>query len=271
MAGARMPDGFFKLAAHHLPPEQPVGPAGGRPGIEHRLVLKVLWFVLATGCRWEDVPPELGCSGRTAHRCLRRWEETGRLGPPARRPAAAAAPGRQAGPRPGHRRCRHGAGLRRRRGDRPQPRGPQEKGHETHAAGGPARGAAGHPHGRGQRQRPPADHPAGAGLPEGRRASRAGPRSCPTSCTPTGATTATRPGGCWPGWASSRTSPGGGRRTAAGWGRSAGWWSGPSVGSRGCGGCGSATTAWPSSRTPGTRWRPASSAYRLLHDELRSE
>jgi transposase len=77
MAIARMPEAFFELAAHHLPPEQPVGPAGGRPPIEHRCVVKVLWFVLATGCRWEDVPPELGCSGRSAHRSLRRWEEMG--------------------------------------------------------------------------------------------------------------------------------------------------------------------------------------------------
>jgi transposase len=77
MATARMPPGFYKLAAHHLPPERAVGPSGGRPVIEHRLVLKVLWFVLATGCRWEDVPPELGCSGRTAQRHLQRWEELG--------------------------------------------------------------------------------------------------------------------------------------------------------------------------------------------------
>ena len=39
--------------------------------------MKVIWFVLATGCRWEDVPGELGCSGRTAHRRLRKWEEMG--------------------------------------------------------------------------------------------------------------------------------------------------------------------------------------------------
>jgi transposase len=77
MATARMPDAFFDLAAHHLPPEPVVGPAGGRPPIDHRRVMKVLWFVLATGCRWEDVPPELGCSGRTAHRFLQRWEEMG--------------------------------------------------------------------------------------------------------------------------------------------------------------------------------------------------
>ncbi len=77
MAIARMPDAFYELAAHHLPPEQSIGPAGGRPSISHRLLVKVLWFVLATGCRWEDVPPERGCSGRTAHRFLQRWEEMG--------------------------------------------------------------------------------------------------------------------------------------------------------------------------------------------------
>jgi transposase len=77
MASARMPDAFYDLLSHHLPPEQPVGPKGGRPRIGNRIVLNVLWFVLASGCRWEDVPPEMGCSGRTAHRRLRLWEELG--------------------------------------------------------------------------------------------------------------------------------------------------------------------------------------------------
>ena len=67
-----MPDEFFDLAAHHLPPGRPVGPRVG-----HRAVVRVIWFVLATGSRWEDVPHELGCSGRTAHRRLRAWEEAG--------------------------------------------------------------------------------------------------------------------------------------------------------------------------------------------------
>ncbi len=77
MAAARMPDEFYDLVAHHLPPEQPVGLHGGRPRIGHRVVVRVIWFVLASGTRWEDVPPELGCSGRTAHRRLRAWEEAG--------------------------------------------------------------------------------------------------------------------------------------------------------------------------------------------------
>ena len=77
MAHARMPDAFFDLAAHHLPPDRSVGPVGGRPPISNHDILKVLWFVLTTGIRWEDVPPEMGCSGRSAHRFLQRWEELG--------------------------------------------------------------------------------------------------------------------------------------------------------------------------------------------------
>jgi transposase len=72
-----MPDDFYDLVSHHLPPEQPVGPQGGRPRIRHCIVVKIIWFVLATGSRWEDVPAEMGCSGRTAHRRLRAWEELG--------------------------------------------------------------------------------------------------------------------------------------------------------------------------------------------------
>lgn len=77
MAKAQMPDEFFLELEPHLPPEQPMGPHGGRPPIEHRVVMKVIWFVLVTGCRWEDVPRELGCSGRTAHRRLQTWEVMG--------------------------------------------------------------------------------------------------------------------------------------------------------------------------------------------------
>ena len=36
-----------------------------------RVVVRVIWFVLTTGARWEDVPPELGCSGGIAHRRFR--------------------------------------------------------------------------------------------------------------------------------------------------------------------------------------------------------
>src|SRR3954454_17920410 len=77
MADAHMPDEFFALVAHHLPPEQPAGAKGGRPRVGHRAAVRVIWFVLGTGCRWEEVPRELGCSWRTAPSRLRAWEELG--------------------------------------------------------------------------------------------------------------------------------------------------------------------------------------------------
>ena len=56
MADACMPEGFYELALPMLPPEKEPGPQGGRPPIAHHTVLKVIWFVLVTGCRWKDVP-----------------------------------------------------------------------------------------------------------------------------------------------------------------------------------------------------------------------
>ena len=45
MATAHMPDEFFDAVAHRLPPEQTVCPQGGRPRIDHRTALRVIWFV----------------------------------------------------------------------------------------------------------------------------------------------------------------------------------------------------------------------------------
>jgi transposase len=77
MADACMPDGFYQLAVPLLPAEKEPGPQGGRPPIKHYTVLKVIWFVLVTGCRWKDVPRELGCCGETARTRLQGWERVG--------------------------------------------------------------------------------------------------------------------------------------------------------------------------------------------------
>lgn len=77
MTKADMPNEFYHTAVHHLPPEQPVRPQGGRPPIDHRTVLRVIWYVLATGIRWCDVPAEMGCSGETARSRLCEWQEAG--------------------------------------------------------------------------------------------------------------------------------------------------------------------------------------------------
>ena len=63
---ARLPDAFLKCVVGLLPAQGPPRPQGGRKPIEHAIVLKVIWFVLTVGCRWKDVPPEMGCSGETA-------------------------------------------------------------------------------------------------------------------------------------------------------------------------------------------------------------
>ena len=77
MADACMPEEFFELARPMLPPEKNPGIQGGRPSTAHHTVLKVIWFVLVTGCRWKDVPKEIGCCGETARTRLQAWERAG--------------------------------------------------------------------------------------------------------------------------------------------------------------------------------------------------
>ena len=77
MADARMPEKFYELAVPMLPRERDPGPEGGRRPIGHYRVLKVIWFVLVTGCRWKDVPQEMGCCGETARTRLQAWERAG--------------------------------------------------------------------------------------------------------------------------------------------------------------------------------------------------
>lgn len=77
MADACMPEMFYDLARPMLPPEENPGIQGGRPRTAHHTVLKVIWFVLVTGCRWKDVPQEIGCCGETARIRLQAWERDG--------------------------------------------------------------------------------------------------------------------------------------------------------------------------------------------------
>jgi transposase len=55
-----------------LPPPTP----NCRPRASDRQTLNAILFVLKRGCRWRDVPRELG-SGVTAWRRLRRWAADG--------------------------------------------------------------------------------------------------------------------------------------------------------------------------------------------------
>lgn len=77
MADSRMPEDYYLLLVDYLPAEVTPGRQGGRPPISHRVALKAIWFVLVVGCRWRDVPQDLGCSGETARKRLRAWEQAG--------------------------------------------------------------------------------------------------------------------------------------------------------------------------------------------------
>ena len=77
MAKSCMPEGFWEVAEPLLPPDRPVGPKGGRPRVPNRIALRAVWYVLTAGVRWQDVPAEVGCSGRTAHRRLVEWQQAG--------------------------------------------------------------------------------------------------------------------------------------------------------------------------------------------------
>lgn len=77
MATAFMPEEFVAVIEPLLPPDEPVGPKGGRPRVLNLIALRVIWYVLATGVRWYDIWPDMGCSGRTAHRRLLEWQRAG--------------------------------------------------------------------------------------------------------------------------------------------------------------------------------------------------
>lgn len=77
MADACMPEKWYEELQPLLPPEKEIGCQGGRPRTPHRVVLKVIWFVLVTSCRWKDVPREFGCCGETARTRMQEWERAG--------------------------------------------------------------------------------------------------------------------------------------------------------------------------------------------------
>lgn len=77
MANGFIPDEFMEIIEPLLPPDKPVGPLGGRPRVPNFTALRVIWYVLVTGIPWDEVLLSMGCSGRTAHRRLRAWQELG--------------------------------------------------------------------------------------------------------------------------------------------------------------------------------------------------
>lgn len=71
-------DRLWELLAPLIPSRPPGRAPGGRLRIDDRSALEGILFVLTTGCRWRDLPPQLGHgSGHTAWRRLREWQAAG--------------------------------------------------------------------------------------------------------------------------------------------------------------------------------------------------
>ena len=58
-----------------LEPLLPQYSSAGRPWKDNRAVLEGILWVLKTGARWRDLPPDFGVSPATCWRRLRLWEE----------------------------------------------------------------------------------------------------------------------------------------------------------------------------------------------------
>ena len=71
-----VPDELWELIEPILPKHKP-SKFGGRPRVDDRTALTAIVFVLKTGIPWEDLPQELGCSGMTAWRRLKEWNDAG--------------------------------------------------------------------------------------------------------------------------------------------------------------------------------------------------
>lgn len=71
-------DRLWELIEPLIPPRPAARRPGGRPRIDDRTALEGILFVLDTGCRWRDLPPQLGYgSGHTAWRRLPEWPDAG--------------------------------------------------------------------------------------------------------------------------------------------------------------------------------------------------
>ncbi len=77
MSRSSLPDELWEEIEPLLPPDTAPGPEGGRCRILNQVVMRGIYFVLCTGIRWEDLPPEIGCSGMTCWRRLRDWQLAG--------------------------------------------------------------------------------------------------------------------------------------------------------------------------------------------------
>jgi len=60
-----------------LRPLLPLKKSRGRPRADDRKTLNGILYVLHTGCRWEDIPPERYGSGKTCWDRFKKWRQAG--------------------------------------------------------------------------------------------------------------------------------------------------------------------------------------------------
>ncbi len=76
MADSLLVDDALWAELEPLLPDRPVGRIG-RPRVDDRAAFSAIVFVLLTGVPWRMVPKDIGCSGVTAWRRLRDWQQAG--------------------------------------------------------------------------------------------------------------------------------------------------------------------------------------------------
>src|SRR3954463_3039815 len=69
-------DELWEVAEAIIPPVHVPERQGQRP-VPDRVAFNAIVFVLVTGIAWRHLPRELGCSGVTAWRRLRDWQQAG--------------------------------------------------------------------------------------------------------------------------------------------------------------------------------------------------
>lgn len=73
----RLPSDLTDREWEILKPLLPPAASSGRPRNDDRATMNGILYVLSTGCRWEDVPPERYGSGKTCWYRFTQWRASG--------------------------------------------------------------------------------------------------------------------------------------------------------------------------------------------------
>lgn len=73
----RLPSDLTDREWAFLQPFLPPRPARGRPRADDRRTINGICYVLSTGCRWGDIPPERYGAGKTCWKRFAAWQRDG--------------------------------------------------------------------------------------------------------------------------------------------------------------------------------------------------